>query len=111
MTREEGIARMKEAAGRRTLPQLAMALQMLEAKPKLDDAERLTRTVIIDVICERCPEADAAFDAWADSDNTNATEPIVAIIAMARTPARRPGGHPGAAPHRTEHRLKRGDRQ
>jgi len=59
---------------------LATSLLMLDAKPKLDEAERLTRAVIIDSICERCPAADAAFDAWADSDDI---DPHTAAQAMA----------------------------
>jgi hypothetical protein len=64
---------------------LATSLLMLDAKPKLDEAERLTRAVIIDSICERCPAAEAAFDAWAESDDTDphAAARAMAVAAMA----------------------------
>lgn len=84
LTREEGVARMKALAGRQPLPSLAGALELLERKPKLDDAERLTRAVLMDVICEKCPEADAAFDAWAESDDYDAKVPVALMIAAAR---------------------------
>jgi hypothetical protein len=64
------------------LPKLATALLMLEAKPELDGAERLTRMVIIDSICERCPAADAAFDAWAASDDDDPS-PVKYLTAAA----------------------------
>jgi hypothetical protein len=47
---------------------LCDALLMLGLKlgeSGLDEAERMTRAVLIDVLCKRHPEADAAFDAWA----------------------------------------------
>lgn len=59
---------------------LATSLLMLDAKPKLDEAERLTQAVIIDSICERFPAADAAFDAWAASDS-NDPSPVNFLIA------------------------------
>lgn len=88
MTRDEGIEKMKAAARRRSLRQLGEALELLDAKPKLDDAERLTRAVIIDVICEKSPEADAAFGAWAESDNCDVKEPIAAVVALAKAAGR-----------------------
>jgi hypothetical protein len=62
----ETIAKMTTAAGRHPTPLLCDALLTLEARPKLDEAERLTRAVLMDVLCARHPEADAAFDRWAD---------------------------------------------
>ena len=62
------------------LPALAAALLMLDAKGKLDEAELLVRATIIDSICERCPAAEAAFDAWAESDDE---DPRTATLAMA----------------------------
>jgi|HubBroStandDraft_3_1064219.scaffolds.fasta_scaffold126127_2 hypothetical protein len=88
MTREEGVAKMMAAARRRPLLQLGEALELLDAKPKPDDAERLTRAVLMDVICERCPEAEAAFTAWADSDNCDVTVPVAAIVAAAKAAGR-----------------------
>jgi hypothetical protein len=63
---------------------LADALLILEAKGKLDEAERLTRATIIDSITERCPAADAAFTAWAYADDdTDEVEVIVAAVLAA----------------------------
>ena len=84
MTREEGVAKMKALAGRQPLPTLALSLEMLAAKPGLDGAERLTHAVIMDVICERCPAAEAAFAAWCDSDDYDAAAPVAAIVAAAK---------------------------
>jgi hypothetical protein len=81
MTRQEGIEKMKVFTRRQALPQLAGALLLLDAKPKLDDAERLTRAVLMDVICEKSPEADAAFDAWCDSDDNGPVTAAEAILA------------------------------
>lgn len=72
--------KMNVLVNAQSLPALAASLLMLDARPKLDEAERLTRAVIIDSICERCPAADAAFDAWANSDDT---DPHTAARAMA----------------------------
>ena len=83
-TREEGIERMKVAASRHPVRLLAGSLEVLDRKPKLDDAERLTRAVLIDVICEQCPAADEAFEAWAQSDDTDLKAPVAAIIAIAK---------------------------
>jgi hypothetical protein len=84
MTRDEGIARMKALTARQPLRQLGEALEILDAKTGLDDAERLTRAVIMDVICERCPDAEAAFAAWADSDDCDIKVPTAAIVAAAK---------------------------
>jgi hypothetical protein len=84
MTREEGVAKMKALAGRQPLATLATSLEMLAAKPHLDDAERLTHAVIMDVICERCPDAEAAFSAWCDSDDYDAEAPVAAVVAAAK---------------------------
>lgn len=84
MTREEGVAKMKAFTSRQPLRQLGEALEILDAKPTLDDAERLSRAVIMDVICERCPEAEAAFSAWADSDDYDLKMPVMMIVAAAK---------------------------
>jgi hypothetical protein len=62
---------------------LATALLLLD-KPGLSQEERLVRAVIIDSITERCPAADAAFTAWADSDdNRDEIETIVTAVMAA----------------------------
>lgn len=74
--------KMTALVNRTPLKTLAASLLMLEAKGKLDEAERLTRAVIIDSICERCPAADAAFDAWAESDSDDPS-PVKYLAAAA----------------------------
>lgn len=64
---------------------LADTLLILEAKGKLDQAERLTRAVIIGSITERCPAADAAFTAWAYADDD--TDEVDVIVAAVRAAA------------------------
>ena len=88
LTREEGIAKMTALLNRQSLPKLGEALELLGRKPELDSAERLARAVIIDVICERCPAADAAFDAWADSDDMDQRNATAAIVAAAKGPGK-----------------------
>jgi hypothetical protein len=81
MTRDEGIEKMRAFARQQSLPRLAASLLLLDAKPSLDDAERLTRAVIMDTICEKSPEADAAFDAWAESDDCSPATAVEVILA------------------------------
>ncbi len=83
-TREEVTERMKGRCRELPVRLLAWSLETLDRRPKLDDAERLTRAVLIDVICERCPAAEEAFEAWAQSDDLDLKAPIAAIIAAAR---------------------------
>jgi hypothetical protein len=60
---------------------LAEALVMLCAKPNLDEAERLVRATIIGSIAEKCPAADDAWGAWAESDDDRSeVEVIVAAV-------------------------------
>ena len=80
--REEGTAKMTAFARRQPLRQLAEALEILDRKPRLDNAERLARAVLMDVICERSPAADAALERWADGDDPRgAVEVIAAAVA------------------------------
>ncbi len=81
MSTVDGIEKMKAFARRQPLARLAESLLLLDAKPKPDDAERLTRAVIMDVICEKCPAADAAFDAWAESDDNSPATAVEVILA------------------------------
>jgi hypothetical protein len=88
MTRDEGIAKMTAQCRAYPLVLLASALADLDAKPHLSEAERLARSVMIDVVCERCPAADAAFTAWADSDDMDQRNAVPAIVAAAREAGR-----------------------
>jgi hypothetical protein len=68
-------------ARRQPLGALTDVLVLLEAEPKLDKAERLTRAVLMEVICEKSPAAGEAFDAWAADDDAPADGAVAAIIA------------------------------
>jgi hypothetical protein len=76
--------RMTALAARQSLPVLCESLLLLDAKPRPDEAERLTRAVIIDSICERSPAADAAFQAWAGSDDCDPHAAARAIVAAVK---------------------------
>ena len=65
------------------LATLAGALLLLEAKGKLDEAERLTRAIIIDSITSRCPAADSAFEAWAYADDDLDEVDVIVAAVMA----------------------------
>jgi len=77
-------ARMTALVNAQPLDRLCDALLMLDTKASLDEAERLTRAVITDAICERCPAADAAFDAWAESDDMSVRTATLAIVAAVK---------------------------
>lgn len=86
-TVDEARATMMQRAGRHPTALLCGALEQLDRKRGLDEAERLTRSVLIDVLCERHPEADAAFDAWAASDDNDIRHAAPVITAAARAAA------------------------
>lgn len=88
-----GTAKMYAFARRQSTATLCEGLTALEAKPKLDEPERLTRAVLIDVLTTRHPEADAAFDAWA-AGPTWMTAPAVEAITTAALAAAS-DGEPG----------------
>ena len=69
-------------ANAQPLSTLCEALLVLDLKVRLTEAERLARVTLIDSICERSPEADAAFTAWAerDDDEFTAVERMVAAV-------------------------------
>jgi hypothetical protein len=75
-------------ARRQPLRTLAGSLLKLD-KPR-DEAERLTRAVLIDVICEKSPAASAAFDRWAESDEPTPEDPratqLIAAAALGDGP-------------------------
>jgi len=83
-TREHAEEKMRALLSQRPLRMLADGLALMDRKKKLDDAERFARRVLIDVICERSPAAEAAFQAWAESDDNDIRHASAAIIAAAR---------------------------
>jgi hypothetical protein len=82
-TREQTVAKMTAFAARQSLAQLCEALTLLDAKADRDDVERVTRSVLIDVICNKCPAANTAFDAWAGSDGSTDGRTAVQVITAA----------------------------
>lgn len=87
-TTAEARAAMMQRAAQRPTELLCRALEVLDAKPGKDEAERLTRSVLMDVLCERHPEADAAFETWAQSDDSDPAQAAAVITAAARKAAR-----------------------
>ena len=77
------IARMKALTVKQATEPLCMALETLAARKRPSEEERFAHAVIIDVLVERYPEVDAAFEAWAESDATDGS--VSAIVAAART--------------------------
>lgn len=81
MSTDEIRAKMYDLTRRQSLPVLAESLARLAAMPHLDSAERYARHVLIDVICEKSPAADAAFDAWSEGeDNGDAALVIISAV-------------------------------
>lgn len=89
-TQAETIAAMTAAASRHPTRLLCDALARLD-RPGMDDAERLTRAVLMDVLCARHPQAEAAFGDWASSE-TSAPGGAVKAITDAALAAARQGG-------------------
>ena len=90
-SRTEVIARMTARAQQQSTATLCEGLMMLD-RPGMDEAERLTRAVLIDVLTARHPEADAAFDAWATDEaayqQSSAVQAITAAALEAATAGR-----------------------
>jgi hypothetical protein len=72
ITREAAIAKMKARAAQRPTATLCEAVVMLAGLPRTPETT-LTRVVMLDVLCERHPEAEAAAEAWAESDDDSGT--------------------------------------
>lgn len=62
---------------------LAIALDELCSNGPLDEAERLVRGVIIETLYDRHPEINAAYNAWIDDLESEATaESVVIAVAL-----------------------------
>jgi hypothetical protein len=90
-TRADVVAVMAATAQRQSTAVLCEGLLMLD-RPHMTEAERLTRAVLMDVICERHPEADAAFDAWASDEASEPGGAVLAIVTAAVEAAERAAG-------------------
>lgn len=75
--------KMRALANAQPLSALCDALLDLDARPEPNDAERLSRAIITDSICARCPAAYAAREAWFESDDTDPHAAARAIVAAA----------------------------
>jgi hypothetical protein len=84
-----GMDAMMDLAYRQPLDALVDALLLLDAEPRFTDAERMTRAVLMDVICIKCPAAEVAADTWVEDENSD-PDALVDVIAAAATP--RPRG-------------------
>lgn len=80
--RETGIDKMKTFAARQPTARLCESLVLLASMPNTPET-RMTRAVMLDVLCERHPAADAAADAWAESDSYDVAEHDAAVIGAA----------------------------
>jgi hypothetical protein len=78
---------MMALARRQPLASLAGALAILD-RAGLTPEERQARAVIIDVICEKSPAAQAAFVAWSEDDDAPADGGVPAILAAVTGGAR-----------------------
>ena len=67
-TREAVLAKMKTRTAQQSTAVLCEAIVMLAGTPRTPETT-LTRVVMLDVLCERHPEAEAAAEAWAESDD------------------------------------------
>ncbi|GIH95306.1 hypothetical protein ACFFMN_23380 [Planobispora siamensis] len=63
-------------------PLLCQALIALDADGERSAEKSIVRAAIIDVLCERHPEVDAAFEAWAEQE-TNTETAVQAITGAA----------------------------
>lgn len=81
--RETGIAKMKALAARQSTEVLCEALLVLAGEPVTAEM-RLTHAVMLDVLCERHPEASAVAEALAESE-CDTTAYDAAVIGAALT--------------------------
>lgn len=84
---ERVVNRMKSFATQRNTSTLCDALELLAGKDGLTREESLTHAVLIDVLCDRYPAVDAAFDAWAETEETDGAVEIIVATARAQVQA------------------------
>ena len=79
-----GVDKMKAFTGRQSTQVLCESLVMLRSLPNTPE-HRMALAAMLDVLCERHPEADAAAEAWAESDSYDISEHDAAVIGAALT--------------------------
>ena len=72
---------MKSRAAAQSTQTLCEAIVALASLPRTPETN-LTRAIMLDVLCERHPEADAAAEAWAESDTEDDIDAVVAGAAL-----------------------------
>jgi hypothetical protein len=82
---DQALAKLTEFTARQSTDVLCQSLEILAAKRNASTEESLAHSVIIDVLVQRYPEVDRAFDAWAESDQDDGAVPV--IVAAARAAA------------------------
>lgn len=84
---------MKNLAKKQGTQGLIDGLALLDIKGRANHTreERMTWTVIIEVLEERHPEVDEAFAQWAEADSAAEDSPAPAIIAAAKAAAAKKG--------------------
>ena len=84
-SRETVIVKMKARAGEQSTQILCEAIVTLGSLPRTPETN-MTRVVMLDVLCERHPEAEAAAEAWAASDATyDPADHDLAVVGAALT--------------------------
>lgn len=83
-TYDETMAKMRERLHAVSVPMLATTLEALDARKRWTEEHRMARVAVIDEILDRCPQADAAFQAWAESDDLNVRSASSAIVKAVR---------------------------
>lgn len=78
-SRDATIAKIKARAATQSTQVLCEAIVMLASLPRSPETS-LTHAVMSDVLCERHPEAEAAAEAWAESDDDTGSVGLDAAI-------------------------------
>ena len=78
--RDAAMAKMKALTAAQSTQTLCEAIVMLADMPRSPET-CLTHAVMTDVLCERHPEAEAAAEAWAESDLDMADYDAVVVSA------------------------------
>lgn len=77
--RETALAKMKTFTARQSTQVLCEAVVTLAGLPRTPETN-LTRAVMLGILCERHPEADAAAETWAESDTAYDPDDYAAVI-------------------------------
>lgn len=73
---------IKDRTAAQSTQTLCEAVVLIAAQPRSDETN-LVRAVMLDVLCERHPEAHVASEAWAESDTEDDLTAVVVSAALA----------------------------